>query len=114
MGEKEIEKILTAEVKRAGGRAYKWLSPGNDGVPDRIVILPGKAPVFVELKSDTGRLSRLQRVQIERLEQMGQTVFVARGIQGVIQFLKDMGCAAAGDALEQRYILTTRERKDGI
>ena len=114
MGEKEIEKILTAEVKRMGGRAYKWLSPGNDGVPDRIVILPGKAPVFVELKSDTGKLSALQRVQIGRLEQLGQTVFVARGVQGVVRFLKDMGYTAAGEALERRCSLAPGERKDGI
>ena len=50
MREKDIEKILVAEVRKLGGRAYKWVSPGNDGVPDRIVIFPGKTPVFVELK----------------------------------------------------------------
>ena len=37
MREKEIEKILVLEVKKLGGRAYKWISPGNDGVPDRCV-----------------------------------------------------------------------------
>ena len=41
MREKEIEKILVTGVKKLGGRAYKCASPGNDGVPDRIVILPG-------------------------------------------------------------------------
>ena len=46
MREKDIEKILVAEVRKLGGRAYKWVSPGNDGVPDRIVIFPGKAPVL--------------------------------------------------------------------
>ena len=60
MREKDIEKILVAEVRKLGGRAYKWVSPGNDGVPDRIVIFPGKTPVFVELKTDTGKLSALQ------------------------------------------------------
>ena len=47
MLEKDIEKILVNEVKKLGGRAYKWVSPGNDGVPDRIVILPGMRPAFV-------------------------------------------------------------------
>ena len=54
MKEKEIEKILVDEVKRLGGRAYKWTSPGNDGVPDRIVFLPDTRVIFVELKTDTG------------------------------------------------------------
>ena len=57
MREKEIEKILVECVKRLGGRAYKWTSPGNDGVPDRIVILPDTRVIFVELKTDTGVLS---------------------------------------------------------
>ena len=76
MLEKDIEKILVNEVKKLGGRAYKWVSPGNDGVPDRIVILPGLRPVFVELKTEKGRLSAIQRVQIERLKKMKQDVSV--------------------------------------
>ena len=59
MRERDVEKILVGEVKRLGGRAYKWVSPGNDGVPDRIVIFPGRKPVFVELKTETGKLSPL-------------------------------------------------------
>ena len=42
MLEKDIEKILVGEVKKLGGRAYKWVSPGNDGVPDRIVVFPNR------------------------------------------------------------------------
>ena len=68
MRESDIEKILVREVKKLGGRAYKWVSPGNDGVPDRIVIFPDKIPIFVELKTDTGKLSALQNVQIKKLK----------------------------------------------
>ena len=60
MREKDIEKILVDGVKGIGGRAYKWVSPGNNGVPDRIVFLPGGRIIFVELKTDTGTLSSLQ------------------------------------------------------
>ena len=90
MKEKEIEKILVDEVKRLGGRAYKWTSPGNDGVPDRIVILPGKAPKFIELKTETGKLSNLQRVQITRLKDLGQDVRVLYGLEDVKEFLEEM------------------------
>ena len=88
MLEKEIEKILVAGVKKLGGRAYKWTSPGNDGVPDRIVILPGKSPVFVELKTESGRLSSLQRVQCKRLKELGQEVKVLYGEKAVKDFLE--------------------------
>ena len=55
MRESEIEKILVYEVKKLGGIAYKWVSPGNDGVPDRIVVFPDRKPVFVELKTEKFR-----------------------------------------------------------
>ena len=89
MLEKEIEKILVAGVKKLGGRAYKWTSPGNDGVPDRIVILPGKPPVFVELKTESGRLSSLQHVQCKRLKELGQEVKVLYGEKAVRDFLEE-------------------------
>ena len=95
MREKEIEKILVLEVKKLGGRAYKWISPGNDGVPDRIVIFPGRQPVFVELKTDTGRLTALQKVQIDRLRSLGQDSRVVRGAAGVKAFLEEL---KGGDA----------------
>lgn len=103
MREKDIEKVLVAEVKKLGGRAYKWTSPGNDGVPDRIVIFPGRAPVFVELKTDTGKLSALQKVQIGRLRELGQKVYVAYGINGVSQFFQDEGYEETSKALDCRY-----------
>lgn len=89
MREKDIEKILVNEVRKLGGRAYKWVSPGNDGVPDRIVFLPGRPPVFVELKTETGKLSALQEVQIDRLKRLGQDARVLKGLQEVRGFLEE-------------------------
>lgn len=89
MLEKDIEKILVTEVRKLGGRAYKWVSPGNDGVPDRIVILPGLQPIFVELKTETGRLSAIQKIQIDRLRKMKQNVKILYGESQVRDFLED-------------------------
>lgn len=91
MREKDIEKVLVIGVKKLGGRAYKWTSPGNDGVPDRIVILPGMRPVFVELKTETGKLSALQEVQIKRLIELEQPVKILYGIEDVKNFLQECG-----------------------
>ena len=41
MREKQIERKLVCEVKKRGGICPKWVSPGFDGVPDRLVFLPG-------------------------------------------------------------------------
>ncbi len=105
MRERDIERILREEVKKLGGRAYKWVSPGNDGVPDRIVIFPNRAPVFVELKTDTGQVSKLQQAQIDRLRKLGQCVKVVKGIDGLSQFFQDLGFTETSKALDCKYEL---------
>lgn len=105
MRERDIENILTTEVRRLGGRAFKWVSPGNDGVPDRIVIFPGKVLVFVELKTDTGKLSAVQSVQIKRLADLGQAVYVIYGINGLSQFFQDYGYDEVSKAIDCKYEL---------
>jgi hypothetical protein len=51
MDEKQIERRLVAEVKAAGGWCPKFISPGADGMPDRIVLMPGGRIAFVEVKA---------------------------------------------------------------
>ena len=89
MRESEIEKILVDGIRNLGGRAFKWVSPGNDGVPDRIVVLPEYPAIFVEMKTVTGKLTSLQRVQIERLQKMGQDVRVLYGEKETQTFLEE-------------------------
>lgn len=110
MRERELEKILVDEVKKLGGRAYKWVSPGNDGVPDRIVIMPGRGPIFVELKSETGRLSGLQKAQQERLKGLGQDVRVVQGIEGLVHFFSHLGHPEISYGLVRKY----KVMQDGV
>ena len=55
MREKVIEQKLVAEVKKRGGICPKWVSPGFDGMPDRIVLLPGRHFGLVEVKETMRR-----------------------------------------------------------
>ena len=89
MRERDIEQRLVREVRKMGGEAFKWVSPGNDGVPDRIVMLPGLI-IFVELKADRGRLSSVQKVQIRRIQKLGQDVEVVQGMDELEEFLERM------------------------
>lgn len=88
MRESAIEALLVRAVHQAGGRCYKWVSPGNSGVPDRIVILPDSRVIFVELKTETGRTSALQDWQIGTLRGLGQKVRVLRGRHEVELFIQ--------------------------
>lgn len=74
--EKDLERWLGRELKKLGCIYMKFVSPGNDGVPDRIVVLPGGDVIFVELKSETGKLSYTQIYQISRLRQKGAKVLL--------------------------------------
>ena len=88
--ERDVEKYLRERVKAAGGTAYKFVSPGNDGVPDRVCVFPGGRICFVELKAEGGGLTPLQRRQIHRLKELGCAVFVARGKGMVDEFIERM------------------------
>lgn len=78
--EKDIERYMRKEIEKMGGMFLKWVSPGNDGVPDRIVILPGGEIVFIELKDDGGKVSQLQEWWIVRLRESGCFARVVRGM----------------------------------
>ena len=60
MREAKIEKDCRLLVEARGGRMPKWTSPGWLGVPDRIMLLAGLPPVFIEFKAPGGRLSGMQ------------------------------------------------------
>jgi hypothetical protein len=72
MLEKHIEAYLVKRVNERGGRAYKFVSPANRGVADRVVCLPGRAVWFVEVKAEGGRLSPLQKVFADEMARLGQ------------------------------------------
>lgn len=76
MRESTIEAYLRDRVKELGGKAYKFVSPGNDGVPDRLVCLPGGRVVFVELKAPGKKPTKLQERQHEILTGLGLDVRV--------------------------------------
>lgn len=76
MLERVIESRLRQEAKKRGGMALKFVSPGMNGVPDRIVLLPGGKMAFVELKVP-GKVPRaLQEKRIGQLRQLGFLVYV--------------------------------------
>lgn len=77
--EKQIEAGLRKQVQAMGGLFYKFVSPGNNGVPDRIAVLPGGRIWFIELKSDTGKPARLQEWVIKQLRMRGVNAIVISG-----------------------------------
>ena len=76
MREREIEQKFTQAVKKRGGLALKFMSPGYDGMPDRLALLPDGKMGFVEVKAP-GKVPRpLQRQRHRLLHELGFHVYV--------------------------------------
>ncbi len=88
--EKQIERYLVKKVKEKKGLCLKWTSPGNAGVPDRIVISPYGEIHFVELKAEgrKNNLSAVQNAMFMKINQCGRHVFILSSIEEVDNFVE--------------------------
>lgn len=90
MREKVIEHKLLTEVKKIGGLALKFVSPGYDGVPDRIVLLPGGKIGFVEVKAPGEKPRPLQLARYRLLRRLGFKVFVLDNPQQIGEIIDEI------------------------
>lgn len=94
MNEKAIEQKLVLTVKSMGGIAPKFVSPGFDGMPDRLILFPGGRIAFVEVKAPGKKPRPLQLARHKLLRNLGFKVYVLDSQAGIKKILSDMG----GDA----------------
>lgn len=76
MTEKQVEQALVKSVKAAGGLCPKWVAPGFNGVPDRIVLMPDGRIGFVEVKRPGAKPREIQLLRHRQLRHLGFQVFV--------------------------------------
>ena len=76
MRERAIERKLIQAVRRSGGLALKFVSPGFNGVPDRLMLFDGGKAAFAEVKAPGEKPRQLQEYRMEQLRQLGFKVFV--------------------------------------
>jgi len=88
--EAAVEAHLTLLVNQRGGLCYKWVCSNTQGVPDRIVLMPGGRTIYVELKSRGGRLAPWQRRMHAKLRGMGFRVEVFWTPEQVTEFVCDL------------------------
>ena len=76
MKEKITEEKLVIAVKQMGGICPKFVSPGIDGMPDRLVLLPFGKVAFVEVKAPNKKPRPLQKARHKMLKRLGFNVYV--------------------------------------
>ena len=109
MLERQIESRLRLGVLALGGKAYKFLSPGNNGVPDRIVLIMGKC-YFVELKKPGKDLEPLQRAVRKDFARLGFKVYKFDTLTDVEEFLKEVDPGAVHTARIPKHSKTVGHR----
>jgi len=75
MSEKDLERKLVRAVKAMGGFSPKLVSPGTDGMPDRLVLFPSGKLAFVEMKAPGMQMRPLQVRRKRQLETLGFRVY---------------------------------------
>ena len=76
MRERHIEQLLCRAVKKNGGIAPKLVSPGFDGMPDRLLLFPGGRAAFVEVKAPGATPRPLHLARHRLLASLGFKVYV--------------------------------------
>ena len=88
--ERDIEQKLVKAVKAAGGICPKFVSPGTDGMPDRMVLMPGGRIGFVEVKAPGKKPRPLQIRRCGQLSRLGFSVFVLDGTEQIPKILEEV------------------------
>jgi len=87
MRERDLERYLVRQVKKRGGLCFKFVSPGNAGVPDRLIILPQNGIHFLELKSVSEKPNPLQIYRLMVLRELGCHAGWANSKEQIDEFL---------------------------
>lgn len=90
MREKQIEKKLVKAVKEEGGMCPKLVSPGTDGMPDRLIMLPNARIGFVEVKAPGAKPRPLQERRHKQLRDLGFRVSVLDDPEQIPGILKEV------------------------
>ena len=79
MKESTLEKVCTKIAVKHGYLSYKFVSPGNAGVPDRMYLKGGHV-TFIEFKAPGKTTRPIQDLQISKIRSIGCQVFVVDNV----------------------------------
>ncbi len=88
--ERDVERYFKAQLERRGALVFKFVSPGQIGVPDRVVLLPGGRVVFAEMKAPGEKPRPLQRAVFARMARAGHPVYIIDSREAVKKFMEEV------------------------
>ena len=79
MTEQQIQKKRIDQLESQGYYVLKLVKTNKNGIPDVLAIHSDGRVLFSEIKTPTGRLSKLQEYRLKELEKYGFQTEVYRG-----------------------------------
>ena len=99
MKESQVEQYLVKKISALGGKAWKFVSPGNAGVPDRLITYNSRS-FFVEVKRPGGKPRALQKATVAQIRATGIKVYC---ISTKAQVAELTGLLSVGILPEERH-----------
>lgn len=96
MKERKIEEKLRKAVRQKGGICWKFVSPGNAGVPDRIILMQKGKVAFVELKATGETMRALQKKRKRQLQSLGIKVFCLDSVEDIPKVISEIEGSESG------------------
>lgn len=90
MREKQIEQKLVQAVRKSGGMCLKFVSPNFDGMPDRVILLPGGKIAFAELKASGKKPRPLQIARHKALIKLGFRVYIVDSVEQIGEIIDEI------------------------
>jgi Holliday junction resolvase len=77
--EQQIQSKRIKQLESEGYYVIKIIKANKNGLPDILALHPDKGVLFSEVKTPTGRLSKLQEFRLKELQEHGFRTEVFRG-----------------------------------
>ena len=79
MTEQQIQKKRINQLESEGYYVLKLIKTNKNGIPDVLAMHPEKGVLFSEIKTPTGRLSKIQEYRLKEISAYGFDTEVYRG-----------------------------------
>ena len=83
-----LQDHLKQKVQKSGGQYRKVRWEGRNGCPDCLIWWAWPHMAFVEIKADNDRVSKVQQHEIQRMQNYGIPVYIARSNEDIDEIVK--------------------------
>ena len=84
--ESSIQTAISKAFTENGWFVVKIMMASKNGIPDLMAIKNGRT-IFIEVKNEIGKLSKIQEYRIKEMQQHGAEVIVARSKEEIKPYL---------------------------